>query len=83
VLRQQLRSNPANASVLNQAMSAIDAIEAGKRVDVTRMHPELMPLFAPQMQGFDKLARLTPKAAHQIVKRFFVICITAWAQHGH
>jgi hypothetical protein len=52
VLRQQLRSNPANASVLNQAMSAIDAIEAGKRVDVTRMHPELMPLFAPQMQGF-------------------------------
>jgi fermentation-respiration switch protein FrsA (DUF1100 family) len=33
-------------------MTAIDSLEAGKRVDVTDMHPALMPLFAPQVQGF-------------------------------
>jgi uncharacterized protein len=52
LLREQLRANPANAPILNQAMAAIDALEAGKRVDVTSLHPGLMPLFAPQLQGF-------------------------------
>jgi len=52
VLREQLQSNPANAPVLAQALPAIDALEAGKRVDVSGMHPGLMPLFAPQLQGF-------------------------------
>ncbi len=52
VLRTQLRSNPANAPILDRAMSAIDVLEAGKRVDVAGMHPALMPLFAPQVQGF-------------------------------
>jgi hypothetical protein len=52
VLREQLRSNPANAPILDQAMSVIGALEAGKRVDVTGMHPALMPLFAPQVQAF-------------------------------
>jgi uncharacterized protein len=52
VLRTQLRANPANAPILPQALAAIDALEAGKRVDVSGMHPALMPLFAPQVQGF-------------------------------
>jgi pimeloyl-ACP methyl ester carboxylesterase len=52
LLREQLRANPTNAPILNQAMAAIDALEAGKRVDVTSLHPWLMPLFAPQLQGF-------------------------------
>jgi pimeloyl-ACP methyl ester carboxylesterase len=52
VLRSQLRANPANGPILLQAMAAIDALEAGKRVDVSGMHPALMPLFAPQVQGF-------------------------------
>jgi uncharacterized protein len=52
VLRQQLRANPANAPILDQATAAIDALEAGKRVDVSTMNPALMPLFAPQVQGF-------------------------------
>ena len=52
VLRLQLRANPANAPVLDQAMAAIDSLEAGKHVDVTGMNPALMPLFAPQIQGF-------------------------------
>ena len=33
-------------------MAAIESLEAGKRVDVAGMHPALMPLFAPQVQGF-------------------------------
>jgi uncharacterized protein len=52
VLRMQIRSNPANAPILGQAMSAIDSLEAGKHFDVTGMNPALLPLFAPQIQGF-------------------------------
>lgn len=52
VLRQQLRANPANAPILDQAMAAIDALEAGKHVNVAAISPALMPLFAPQVQGF-------------------------------
>jgi pimeloyl-ACP methyl ester carboxylesterase len=52
VLREQLRANPANAPLLGQALAAIDALEAGHRVDTTGMDPALVPLFAPQVQGF-------------------------------
>jgi hypothetical protein len=52
VLREQLHANPANAPLLDQAFSAIDQLEAGKRVDTTALHPALMPLFAPPVQGF-------------------------------
>lgn len=52
VLREQIRSNPANAPIIDQAMAAIDSLEAGKHVDVSTMNPALMPLFAPQVQGF-------------------------------
>jgi len=51
VLREQLRANPANAPLLGQAMSAIDALEAGRHVDVTGMDQRLLPLFAPPIQG--------------------------------
>jgi uncharacterized protein len=52
VLRDQLRGNPANAPILDQAMAAIDKLEAGERVDVAGMDRALVPLFAPQVQGF-------------------------------
>jgi hypothetical protein len=52
VLREQLRANPANAPVLDQAMSAIARLEAGQRVDVAGMHPALLPLFYPAVQDF-------------------------------
>ena len=52
LLREQLKANPANAPLLGQALAAIDQLEAGKHVDTTAMHPALMPLFAPQVQGF-------------------------------
>lgn len=52
VIRQQIKDNPANAPILGQATAAIDSLEAGKHVDTSTMNPALMPLFAPQVQGF-------------------------------
>jgi pimeloyl-ACP methyl ester carboxylesterase len=52
VIREQLRANPANAPLLDQAMPALDMLEKGAHVDVTAMNPALLPLFAPQVQDF-------------------------------
>jgi uncharacterized protein len=52
ILREQLKANPANAPILAQALAAIDELEAGRRVDVGGMHPALMGLFRPSVQGF-------------------------------
>lgn len=52
LLREQLRANPANAPILDQAETALAALEAGRRVDAATLHPGLAPLFAPQVQGF-------------------------------
>jgi uncharacterized protein len=52
VLREQLKSNPANAPILGQALAAIEALEAGRHVDVSTMHPALLPLFSPKIQGY-------------------------------
>jgi len=51
VIRGQLRANPANAPLLDQALAALDRLEAGGRVDAAALHPALAPLFAPQVQG--------------------------------
>ena len=51
-LKAQLRANPANAPLLVEADRTIDALAAGKRVDVTGLHPALAALFAPPVQGF-------------------------------
>ena len=52
VLHDQLHANPANAPILPQADTAIAALEKGERYDTKDMHPALMPLFAPAVQGF-------------------------------
>lgn len=52
VLREQLRANPANAPLLDQALPAIDRLERSERVDVAGMHPALAGVFAPAVQGF-------------------------------
>lgn len=52
VIREQLASNPANAPVLDQALAAIAELEAGRHVDVTGMHPALLPLFQPKVQDY-------------------------------
>lgn len=52
VIREQLRTNPANASILDQALAALDRIEARQPVDVATLPPALHPLFAPQVQPY-------------------------------
>ena len=52
VLREQFKANPANAPLLDQALPAIDDLEAGKRVDTTNMRPPLLRIFNPKVQGF-------------------------------
>lgn len=52
VIREQLTVNPANAPLLDQAMAALAELEAGRQVDVSAMHPALVPLFAPQVQDY-------------------------------
>lgn len=52
ILREQLRANPANAVLLDEALAAIDRLEAGETVDTAGMHPALMPLFGPRVQPF-------------------------------
>jgi uncharacterized protein len=52
ILREQLKANPANAPILPQALAAIAELEAGRRVDVSGMHPALAALFRPSVQGF-------------------------------
>lgn len=52
VLREQLKSNPANAPLLDQAFAALDELEAGRRVDVTNLHPALQQLFYPEVQSY-------------------------------
>jgi len=52
VLREQLQSSPANAPLLGEALSAIAQLENGRRVDVAGLHPALLPLFRPEVQGF-------------------------------
>jgi pimeloyl-ACP methyl ester carboxylesterase len=52
VLREQLKTNPANAPLLAEADAAIGALEKGDRVDAGALNPALRPLFAPQVQAF-------------------------------
>lgn len=52
VLRGQLRANPANAPILDQALAAITGLEGGARVDTSSLHPALQPLFNEAVQGF-------------------------------
>lgn len=67
ILREQLQANPANATLLGDAMASIDKLEAGERVDVSAMHPALQGLFAPAVQGFliDMMAYDPPALAAQ------------------
>jgi uncharacterized protein len=52
VMKEQLRANPANAPFLDQAIAAIDTLEAGKRVDMGGKPPVIEGLFPPRVQGF-------------------------------
>lgn len=52
LLREQLEKNPANTPLLPQALEAIAELEAGRRIDVSDMHPSLLALFSPVVQFY-------------------------------
>ena len=53
VIRAQLKQNPANAPILDQAFAAIDSLEQGKTVDTSAMNPAIVPLFRPEVQAYE------------------------------
>ena len=71
VMREQLKANPANAPLLDQAFAALDDLEAGRHPDTSSMHPALLPLFAPPGAGLPDLGlgapiRSKPSAAPRV-----------------
>jgi hypothetical protein len=52
VLDEQLKANPANSPILDEAERIISELEAGHRVDKASISPVLLPLFHPAVQGF-------------------------------
>jgi pimeloyl-ACP methyl ester carboxylesterase len=52
LIKDQLRSNPANAPILDEALRDIDLLEAGKKVDVSATRPEITAIFPPAVQGY-------------------------------
>ncbi|GAB5504745.1 alpha/beta hydrolase [Pyruvatibacter sp.] len=70
VIRAQLAANPANAPIMPQVDTIIAKLKAGETVPLGEMHPGLIPLFGPQVQGFvGSMLRLEPAeliAAHDL-----------------
>ncbi len=52
ILKKQLSDNPANKPLLNDAFRIIDLLKAGKKADISAVHPALKQLFAPTIQGY-------------------------------
>jgi pimeloyl-ACP methyl ester carboxylesterase len=50
ILREQLKANLADALILERALEVISELEAGRHVD--SVHPALLVLFRPSVQGF-------------------------------
>lgn len=75
VLREQLRSNPANAPLLGSAFASIDSLENGKTVDVKALPAALQALFAPQVQAFliDLMAHDPARLAARVTLPMLVV----------
>ena len=52
IIREQLRANPANAPILDEALRDLAALEAGRTVPGEGMTPALLPIFRPSVQPF-------------------------------
>lgn len=75
VLREQLEVNRANKPILKEAFAAIEKLEQGQKVDSTKLHSALQPLFYPAVQGFlISLMQIDPSAlAEKADKRTLII----------
>jgi len=75
VIREQLRSNPANAPLLDSAMAALATLDRGEKVDVTGMSPALLTLFRPQVQDYliDMFRQDPPKLAASAKRPLLIV----------
>lgn len=75
VIREQLRANPANAPLLEAALPALAQLEAGKRVDTSKLPPPLLPLFNEKVQPFliDLLAKDPAGLAAEIAVPMLIV----------
>ncbi|GAA3999336.1 alpha/beta hydrolase [Sphingomonas humi] len=64
-IRAQLRASPANAPVLDPALSILDRLEKGTKVPEAEIPPPLLPLFHPAVQDYlvDLLSQQPQKLA--------------------
>jgi pimeloyl-ACP methyl ester carboxylesterase len=77
LIKEQMRSNPANAPFLDEALRDIDTLEAGKRVEVSieNTKPEIFSIFQPAVQGFliDLLSYDPPQALAQYKGKVLIL----------
>ncbi|OZA94393.1 MAG: hypothetical protein B7X57_01740 [Erythrobacter sp. 34-65-8] len=75
VLREQITRNPANAPVAEEAGRHIARLEQGQTVAKEEINPLLLPLFAPQVQGFliDAMARDPARLAGETVLPMLIV----------
>jgi pimeloyl-ACP methyl ester carboxylesterase len=75
LLREQLRASPPFAPYLDKALTALERLEAGQRVDTAGMEPVLLSLFAPAVQGFliDVLAQDPAELARRVKVPMLVV----------
>ena len=52
VMREQFRANPANAPIVDSALKALDAFEAGRHVPATELAGPLTQVFPDQIQDY-------------------------------
>jgi pimeloyl-ACP methyl ester carboxylesterase len=84
VLMDQLRANPANAPLLPEAETTLAKLAKGERVDAAKISPPLLPLFAPQVQGFmiSLLALDPPRLAAAVERPLLIVQGEADLQTG-
>lgn len=75
LLREQITRNPANAPVAEEAGRHIARLEQGQTVAKEEINPLLLPLFAPQVQGFliDAMARDPARLAGETVLPMLIV----------
>jgi pimeloyl-ACP methyl ester carboxylesterase len=74
-IRAQLRANPANAPLLDPALSILDRLEKGRKVPAADVPPPLASLFRPEVQDYliDLLAQQPEKLAASLTVPLLIV----------
>jgi pimeloyl-ACP methyl ester carboxylesterase len=75
ILADQLKANPSNGPLLEEALSIIRKLEAGLHVDALAINPTLLPLFRPTVQDFliDEMALDPAKLIQRVTQPVLII----------